>query len=520
MPKNCHMTTTAPTIRQLETKPWVLRHFWPLLGGTLLLRLWVDARFPLVPDETVYWSWSRHLALGYFDHPPMIAWINWIFSHLIGSTELGVRFPTSLMMVGAVAVIVTSAGRIVPDIRGVKWVAMIWLASPLMVGIATISTPDTPAIFFSTCALACVLRIAARDDGMRLGTQDRDALWWLAFGGFCGLAFLSKYTTVLLPTAVVLSLCFSARGRRHLCQPYLYLAAVLSLLIFSPVISWNYRHHWASFLFQLHHGVSDVSSESPASKIPAILRVPGNLLLYLAGQALLWTPILFVIGIVILIGKAKRIFTLSETDRLLLLCAAFPLMLFGIASAHKLGEVNWPCFAYVPLSLLTGRWIAEKNIDFRAHVVKEGAKLAAIFVVGMHLPVIPGIPRLMKIAPIYAHLPHAAKDFLNDDRPQYGRDLATAANGALVVCNRHQDAGVASFYMPQQPDVWCDGIGFRPTAYDYFDAKPDFSTIDRVLFVGGHVAMFMKEHHYTQSRKVIVGSADRTDPRTAVMVSR
>src|SRR5579862_2769325 len=40
------------------------------------LRLLLAARFPLAPDEAYYWVWSRALAPGYFDHPPMIAlWI-------------------------------------------------------------------------------------------------------------------------------------------------------------------------------------------------------------------------------------------------------------------------------------------------------------------------------------------------------------------------------------------------------------------------------------------------------------
>ncbi|HEX6966986.1 MAG TPA: hypothetical protein VF166_14435, partial [Gemmatimonadaceae bacterium] len=37
------------------------------------VRLVLAARIPLVPDETYYWEWSRHLAAGYFDHPPAIA---------------------------------------------------------------------------------------------------------------------------------------------------------------------------------------------------------------------------------------------------------------------------------------------------------------------------------------------------------------------------------------------------------------------------------------------------------------
>ncbi|HTK46544.1 MAG TPA: hypothetical protein VL328_01030, partial [Gemmatimonadaceae bacterium] len=38
-----------------------------------LVRVAFAARLPLFPDETYYWDWSRRLAGGYFDHPPMIA---------------------------------------------------------------------------------------------------------------------------------------------------------------------------------------------------------------------------------------------------------------------------------------------------------------------------------------------------------------------------------------------------------------------------------------------------------------
>ena len=105
---------------------------------------------------------------------------------------------------------------------------------------------------------------------------------------------------------------------------------------------------------------------------------------------------------------------------------------------------------------------------------------APIFTVVVHVLFLPWVPQLLTAAHI--PLPHSARDLLVEDRHKYGRELALAADGAPVVCNRHQDAAEASFYMPGQPDVWCDGIGSRPTAYDYFDVKPDFSKINRVLF--------------------------------------
>ena len=30
---------------------------------------------PFYSDETYYWTWSKKLALSYFDHPPMVAYL-------------------------------------------------------------------------------------------------------------------------------------------------------------------------------------------------------------------------------------------------------------------------------------------------------------------------------------------------------------------------------------------------------------------------------------------------------------
>ena len=43
------------------------------LAALTLVRLVVAATVPLSPDETYYWVWSRALAAGYLDHPPMVA---------------------------------------------------------------------------------------------------------------------------------------------------------------------------------------------------------------------------------------------------------------------------------------------------------------------------------------------------------------------------------------------------------------------------------------------------------------
>src|ERR1700676_433527 len=55
------------------------------------LRLAAAAWTPLTFDEAYYWMWSKHLAGGYYDHPPMVALVIRLGTMLAGDTELGVR---------------------------------------------------------------------------------------------------------------------------------------------------------------------------------------------------------------------------------------------------------------------------------------------------------------------------------------------------------------------------------------------------------------------------------------------
>jgi 4-amino-4-deoxy-L-arabinose transferase-like glycosyltransferase len=57
----------------------------------LLVRLVAAAYTPLTFDEAYYWMWSKHLAGGYYDHPPMVAVVIRLGTLIAGDTELGVR---------------------------------------------------------------------------------------------------------------------------------------------------------------------------------------------------------------------------------------------------------------------------------------------------------------------------------------------------------------------------------------------------------------------------------------------
>ena len=75
-----------------------------LLGGSLLLNLLQASFTELLYDEAYYWYYAQNPAWGYFDHPPMVAWMI-ALGGLFLKGELGVRLLSCLMGTGTLALL-------------------------------------------------------------------------------------------------------------------------------------------------------------------------------------------------------------------------------------------------------------------------------------------------------------------------------------------------------------------------------------------------------------------------------
>jgi hypothetical protein len=159
--------------------------------------------------------------------------------------------------------------------------------------------------------------------------------WWLLAGVFGGFALLSKYIVILLLPAIVAYAVLPSWRKKQLSSPYPWLAALIALVIFSPVLYWNAIHDWASFRFQL---------DRP-------LQTQGWSLKFLAEfvgiQFLLLGPILFP---VVLIGVAKlgwRGFRAQDPIAILLsMCVAVPIGFLLWRSLYaRIGD-SWPLFVW------------------------------------------------------------------------------------------------------------------------------------------------------------------------------
>ncbi|MBV9694573.1 MAG: glycosyltransferase family 39 protein, partial [Alphaproteobacteria bacterium] len=150
----------------------------------LALRVVAAAVLPLSADEAYYWLWSQHLAAGYFDHPPAVAFLIRIGTSLFGKTAFGVRFVPLLLSVPATWCVWRAAealggGKDAGAAAALFFNLMLMTAVELMA-----ATPDAPLMAASALFFWSLAKLQGSGDGR----------WWLAAGAAGGLALLSKYT--------------------------------------------------------------------------------------------------------------------------------------------------------------------------------------------------------------------------------------------------------------------------------------------------------------------------------------
>src|SRR3977135_1891715 len=237
------------------------------------LRLGAAAWTPLTSDEAYYWMWSKHLAGGYYDHPPMVALVIRLGTMIAGDTELGVRL-VSVLLALPMSWAVYQTASILFGGRRLSSTAALLLNVTLMAAVGTlIVTPDAPLLVAASFVLFYLAKVLETGRGG----------WWLAGGAAVGAALLSKYTALFFGPAILIWLVAVPKLRRWLISPWPYLGGLVSLLIFSPVILWNADHHWVSFIKQLGRArIEDFTLRYIGELIPT--------------QIAFATPLVFILG--------------------------------------------------------------------------------------------------------------------------------------------------------------------------------------------------------------------------------
>ncbi|MEO6878081.1 MAG: glycosyltransferase family 39 protein [Gemmatimonadaceae bacterium] len=442
-----------------------------LVSAAALLRLIFAAIIPVFPDETYYWDWSRHLAAGYFDHPPVVALLIRLGGTLLApfnasATFLGVRLGTILVgWVASVATIAT-ARRIGGD--AAAWRAAIVLTVlPLAAAGLILTTPDAPVLAATALGLYCVVR------ALECPVSSSASLrWWATTGLVLGLAFASKYTSIFLPVAVVLAIVLRPELRARLREPGPYVACVVATLVFAPVLVWNAHNGWISFVFQLRHGLG----APKGSALLAAWKHEGD---FFGGQAGLASPILFVMLVIATARTFRRrhpgaaSLPTDGSRFVLAMVAALSFLFFVYSAMRQRVEPNWPAPAYIPAIVLlaTTSWSVVGEKWFRAGLWVAGVMSALIYVQGV-APVLPLKPAKDPIARAFGW---------RDVTAAAVREAQAATDSThkhtWLAGDRYQEASVLAFFDPAHPTTFATNISGRDNQYDIW---PRFRTVAQV----------------------------------------
>jgi 4-amino-4-deoxy-L-arabinose transferase-like glycosyltransferase len=404
----------------------------------LALRLVAAAFTPLTFDEAYYWTWSKHLAGGYYDHPPMVAVLIRLGTLVAGDTELGVRLASVLLAI-PMSFAVYRTAELLFGSRRLAATATILLNITLMAAVGTmIVTPDAPLLVASSFVLFYLAKVLATERGA----------WWLAVGAAVGLALLSKYTALFFGPAILIWLVAVPKLRRWLVSPWPYLGGVLAFAIFSPVIFWNANHQWMSFLKQFGRArIEDFTLVYIGEIIPT--------------QIAFATPFVFVLGVMGLYALWRRKAGASPA-RVLISSTFWTITLYFVwHSLHSRVEANWfgpvyPAFAIaaaVAGNLVQWRGRTKRTVEFCLRwAAPSGIVLFALVVVQANTGVLTGYRRDASVRSVGIGWRDAA------------REVEAVRRREGATCVLALDYGTTSwlaFYLPKGSCVAQRGQRFR-----------------------------------------------------------
>jgi len=294
------------------------RFYVVAIGLLIGIRFIAAAFLPLFfGDELYYWMWSKHLAWGYYDHPPAIAALIRAGTALFGDTEFGVRF-FGLALTVPTTMCVWRTGTLLlgGSEHGAR--AALYFNLMLMVhAVSFLAAPDAPMLACSAAFIWSIAEAEARADGR----------WWLAAGLFAGLGLLSKYIVLFLGLGVFLWLVLTGNGRRWLATPWPWLGGAIAALVFSPHVIWNASNDWVSLGFQF--GRLGFSGRGRWYYLPQ----------FVGEQLVIASPFILILAMIGLWRAALS----GDSNRILIAALCWPIILF--------------CFGYVFVDRIHRNWI-------------------------------------------------------------------------------------------------------------------------------------------------------------------
>jgi hypothetical protein len=229
-----------------------------LIGVGMALHAVLAVTLGLSPDEAHYALYGARPDWSYFDHPPLVGWLQAVFVQA-GGSDFAMRIVpmacwllTALCAIAAcrrlplaVATPMTTSASRREAARRDDWAVALLLVSPLLDLLGVALVPDSLLMPLVLAAMLATWRL--RDPAVA-----GRVVAWLPLAAVLGLSVLSKYTAVFVLAGALAGLARFHRGRL-LRLPGFWATAGLTVLAAGPVLYWNVVHHWVSIAYQAGH---------------------------------------------------------------------------------------------------------------------------------------------------------------------------------------------------------------------------------------------------------------------------
>ncbi len=392
----------------------------------------------LSPDEAQYWTWSRALDWGYYSKPPGIAWQIWLGTQGFGHTELGIRVLSVLSSFIQSITVYTLSLRCGLQIRTAFWSGMLMAFCPFGIFGSLLAVTDVGLLLFWT--LGCITMTSALAKH-----REANPIWvgLLIAGGA-----LFKWPIYLFwPFFFIFRFWYFPQQslRKGI------LGVLVSLLGLLPSMWWNLSHDWATFrhvLATMQGGHAPLTGQR------------GNVFEFIGSQALLISPVLFILLILAYRMGIKHYRRLSPP---LIFCGFVSLSSFLVVTIIALFQKiqgNWVLFAY-PTGLVLLAWYA----------CQERPKMTIWLKGGLMLSI--GLTILVLTLSSLAFLPYQINPFkhhigwlsLKGALKQQGYD----PNQHFLLSDKYQTTSILSFYSEGQKRAYFLNLtGTRKNQFSYW----------------------------------------------------
>jgi len=279
--------------------------------------------FDKAPDQTTPPEWfdghiPQWVNLSFHDHPPLVFWVQHFFMGVFGESAWAFRLPSAILAVVSVWLVYLIGGILFSETAGL--ISSAFFAVTLNnVYISRTGMQESYVIFFMLLAGYLFLKSFKKESYL---------IWT---GLALGLGFLAKYNVFIMAPIFLGYLLIYKRA--YFLNKKFWLGALLALLIFSPVIIYNYEMYRAvghfdfqlSYIFRQAHPEwvsepgKEIGSFSDRIKnfIPRLISTNSWLFLILFAvsllflrNAFLFLTLTFLLLLLTLIGPSYRFLTM------------------------------------------------------------------------------------------------------------------------------------------------------------------------------------------------------------------